>query len=127
MLGVTEKGGGTVHRTGKIEIFEIKEVYFMLNERETVLFEYIDSNPVYLPLVQQVARLETELESLKNEPAIKVHPTNPNITKINPGGKMYKEFLQQYINAIKCLERIARKDDGEEASPLREWLEKNGL
>lgn len=99
----------------------------MLNDRETVLFEYIEKNEVFLPLVKQVVKLECELEALKDEPPIKVHPTNPNISKINPAAKMYKEYLQQYINAVKCLERIARKDEGEEASPLREWLEKNGL
>ncbi len=99
----------------------------MLNDRETVLFDYIDKNEVYLPLVQQIVKLENELEILKGEPAIKVHPSKPNVSKINPAAKMYKELLQQYINAIKCLDRIARKDEGEEVSPLREWLEKNGL
>lgn len=99
----------------------------MLNERELVLYRYIEENEVYLPLVQQVVNLEACLEKLKSEPPIKFHPTNPNISKINPAAKMYKDFLQQYINAIKCLERIAKKDEGVEVSPLREWLEKNGL
>lgn len=77
-------------------------------------------------LVDQIIFLEEKLEEFKKLPFIRVNPNNPMQQKATPAGKMYKEFLQQYINAIKMIENIVYQEKrlkGEEIedSPLRKW------
>lgn len=95
-----------------------------LTKREKAIFEYIDKNEIYKPLVVEMAALEKELTKLRKEPLVIHHPVFADKTKPNPLAKMRKEFLQQYINIVKALEHIANKDGEEGNSPLREFLEK---
>lgn len=95
-----------------------------MNAREKTIYEYIDENPIYRPLVQEMVALEKELVRLRKEPTVLQHPLYPEKVKPNPLAKMRKEFLQQYINIVKALEHIAKKDAGTEVSPLRVFLEK---
>lgn len=37
-------------------------------------------------------------------------------------GKQYKEMLQQYLNVIKTFDKLLGSSEGEEISPLREYL-----
>lgn len=53
---------------------------------------------------------------------MKVHPKDATKQKVLPAAKLYKEFLQQYINALKVLQRRAGAEDTEEVSPLRKWM-----
>lgn len=81
-------------------------------------------------VLDDVVFLEERLTELKKLPFIEVHPRNPMKQRSTPAGKMYKEFLQQYINCIKMIEYVIYKDkrlDGEEAeeSPLRKWFKEN--
>lgn len=81
-------------------------------------------------VVKEIIFLEGKLNSLKELPFIKVNPNNPEQQKNTPAAKMYKEFLQQYINCIKVIEGIIYKDkrlEGEEIeeSPLRKWFNAN--
>lgn len=80
-------------------------------------------------VIDEVLFLEGKLEELKKLPFIEVHPKNPEKQRNTPAAKMYKEFLQQYINCVKLLEGIIYRDkrlEGEESetSPLREWVNK---
>lgn len=95
-----------------------------MNVREKTIYEYIDENPIYKPLVQEMVALEKELVKLRKEPTVLQHPIYSEKVKPNPLAKMRKEFLQQYINIVKALEHIAKKETNTEVSPLRAFLEK---
>ena len=93
-----------------------------MEERRKELLNYIDNEPLLIPTVEQMLYLETELEKLRSMPKIKVNPNNPLQQKILPAAKLYKEYLQQYLNAVKAIEKVTGKADAEEESPLRRWL-----
>lgn len=81
-------------------------------------------------VIDDVIFLEDRLTELKKLPFIEVNPNNPMKQRSTPASKLYKEFLQQYINCIKMIEYVIYKDkrlEGDEAeeSPLREWFRKN--
>lgn len=78
-------------------------------------------------VVNEIIFLEGKLEELKKLPFIEVHPKNPVKQRNTPAAKMYKEFLQQYINCIKVIEAVIYKEkrlegDEVEESPLRKWF-----
>lgn len=78
-------------------------------------------------VIDEVLFLEGKLEELKKLPFIEVHPKNKEKQRNTPAAKMYKEFLQQYINCVKLLEGVIYRDkrlEGEESedSPLRKWV-----
>ena len=82
-------------------------------------------------VVDDVIFLEGRLEELRKLPFIQVNPKNPMQQRNTPAAKMYKEFLQQYINCIKSLEYVIYKEkrlEGEEEqeSPFRKWLKDVG-
>ena len=81
-------------------------------------------------VIDDVVFLEERLTELKVLPFIEVNPKNPMKQRSTPASKLYKEFLQQYINCIKMIEYVIYKEkrlDGDELeeSPLREWFRKN--
>lgn len=81
-------------------------------------------------MIDEVIFLEDKLEELKKLPFIQVNPKNPMQQRNTPASKMYKEFLQQYINCIKMIEYVIYKDkrlegDEVEESPLRKWFKEN--
>ena len=89
-----------------------------------------DSIELLAEVIDQVIFLEGKLTELKKLPFIEVHPQNPSKQRNTPAAKMYKEFLQQYINCIKLLESVIYKEkrlDGDEVeeSPLRKWFREN--
>lgn len=75
-------------------------------------------------LIDHIVFLEMQLAELKQLPFIEVNPKNPMQQRPTPAAKQYKELLQQYNNCIKILLSAAHKTDGEEVSPLREYLKK---
>lgn len=81
-----------------------------------------DKKTIIINLIDEVVFLESQLLELKKMPMIKVHPKNPELVKPTPASKLYKEFLQQYANAIKTLSMMLRKDEEKEESPLRRYL-----
>ena len=86
-----------------------------------------DSLDLISSVIDDVIFLETQLDELRKLPFIQVHPKDTSKQRNTPAAKMYKEFLQQYINCIKMIEYVIYKDkklDGEEAedSPLRKWF-----
>ena len=90
--------------------------------RRDELVKVIGDNITLLPLVDRLLFLEEQLEKLEKLPLIKVNPKNPEQQKTTPAAKMYKEYLQQYINVIKAIEKSTDTDDDETISPLREWV-----
>lgn len=123
------KGVAPVHAQEKTRFLKFASEFknmgvIYLTKREKAIFEYIDKNEIYKPLVIEMAALEKELTKLRKEPLVIHHPVFTDKTKPNPLAKIRKEFLQQYINIVKALEHIANKDGEEENSPLREFLEK---
>lgn len=106
----------------------------MQNERKKKLlkvFEHVEGlSEIIAPMVDDVVFLEARLEELRTLPFIRVNPSNPAEQKATPAGKQYKELLQQYNNCIKILCSVLNRSEGEDESPLREWIKserkKNG-
>lgn len=89
-----------------------------------------DSRELVTEIVDEIVFLEGKMTELKKLPFIQVHPDDPTLQRNTPASKMYKEFLQQYINCIKVLEGIIYRDkrlegDELEESPLRKWFKNN--
>lgn len=93
-------------------------------DRKEKLKEYIENNEIYYPLIDKIICLEEQLEVLEKLPKIRVSAKNPAMQKTTPAAKLYKEYLQQYLNAIRLLERLSGNDVDIEDSPLREWVRK---
>ena len=80
------------------------------------------NNSVVSPLIDEVLYLEEQLDILRKLPKIRVNPQNPEQQKITPAAKLYKEYLQQYLNAIKLLSHVTGDENENEESPLRKWV-----
>ena len=100
--------------------------------RRSELVELVpeDSLELVNSVIDDVVFLEERLTELKKLPFIEVNPKNPMKQRSTPASKLYKEFLQQYINCIKMIEYVIYKEkrlesDEAEVSPLREWFMKN--
>jgi hypothetical protein len=86
-----------------------------------------DSLELVKSVIDDMVFLEERLTELKKLPFIQVHPTKPELQRSTPASKQYKEFLQQYINAVKVIEGVIYRDkrlegDEVEESPLRKWF-----
>lgn len=97
-----------------------------IEERKLELLEYIDNDIRYVPLVEEMIYLEKELEKLRNLPKILVNSKDEAKQKPTPAGKMYKEYLQQYINIVKALAKSGADENAEADSPLDKWLKARG-
>ncbi len=91
-------------------------------DRKKELLDLIKNDSSLVPLIDEVVYLEEQLDYLRSLPKIKVHPKDPSKQKPTPAAKMYKEFLQQYINAIKVLLKATGVENENEESPLRRWM-----
>ena len=76
------------------------------------------------PLIDEILYLENQLNYLRGLPKIRVNPDNPEQQKITPAAKLYKEYLQQYLNALKLLLKTGDTGDDAGESPLRNWVKK---
>ncbi len=94
----------------------------MSDRREELLNILNDKSTIINPLIDEILYLEEQLDILKKLPKIKVNPMNPEQQKTTPAAKLYKEYLQQYLNAIKLLSNETKTDIGNEESPLRKWV-----
>lgn len=86
-----------------------------------------DSKELVTDIVDQIIFLEGKMAELKELPFIEVNPKDATKQRNTPASKMYKEFLQQYINCIKVLEGIIYRDkrlEGDEVEEytLRKWF-----
>ena len=63
------------------------------------------------PLLNDVIYLEDQLEKLRALPKIRIHPKNPERQEVTPAGKLYKEYMQSYLNAIKTLQTLLFREN----------------
>lgn len=86
-----------------------------------------DSLELVSNVIDDIVFLEDKLAELKKLPFIQVHPQDSTKQRNTPASKMYKEFLQQYINCVKLVEAVIYRDkrlesEEVEESPLRKWF-----
>ena len=94
-----------------------------MNRRDELMKVLNDANnSVVSPLIDEILYLEDQLNYLRDLPKIRVNPADKSQQKITPAAKLYKEYLQQYLNAIKLLSGITKTDVDAEESPLRKWV-----
>lgn len=74
-------------------------------------------------LLDEVVFLEEQMTELKKMPFIRVNPKMPTLQKTTPAAKLYKECSQSYMNAIRLLASILRKNEVDEAETLMKRLE----
>lgn len=91
-------------------------------ERKEELLKIINNETALVPLVNEMVYLEEQLDMLRELPKIRVHPKDPSKQKATPAAKMYKEYLQQYVNVVKILLKATGTGETDEESPLREWM-----
>lgn len=91
-------------------------------DRRTELTQILKDNAAAAPLIEEILYLENQLDELRALPKIRVNPNNPEQQKITPAAKLYKEYLQQYLNALKLLLKTGDADDDGDISPLQEWV-----
>ena len=80
------------------------------------------NNSVVSPLIDEILYLEDQLNMVRPLPKIRVNPAENSQQKITPAWKMYKECVQQYLNAVKLLSCVTKTDVDTEESPLRQWV-----
>lgn len=90
--------------------------------RRDELLKIVGDSSELTQLIDEVIYLEEQLDMLRKLPKIKVNPNNPEQQKATPAAKLYKEYLQQYLNAIKLLSKETDDKNNEEESPLRKWV-----
>ena len=96
-----------------------------MNRREELEKILNDANNSFVsPLIDEILYLEDQLNYLRDLPKIRVNPNNPEQQKTTPAAKLYKEYLQQYLNALKLLLKTSDTGDDAGESPLREWVKK---
>ena len=103
------------------------ENYYMTRKQELLnCFKNVndEKKTIIINLIDEVVFLESQLLELKKLPMVKVHPKNAELVKPTPASKLYKEFLQQYANAIKTLSMMLKNTDEKEISPLELYLRK---
>lgn len=99
-----------------------------MNDRYSEIMALVpeESRDLVGEVVEEIVFLEGKLGKLKALPFIEINPSNPMRQRNTPAAKMYKEFLQQYINCVKVVENVIYRDkrlegDELEESPLRKW------
>lgn len=94
-----------------------------MEDRRSELLKILNdaNNSVVSPLIDEILYLEEQLNFLRGLPKIRVNPADNSQQKITPAAKLYKEYLQQYLNAIKLLSGVTNTDIDTDESPLRKW------
>lgn len=90
--------------------------------RRDELLKYIENDTLLIPMVEEIVYLENELDKLRTLPKIKINPKNHEQQKATPAARLYKEYLQQYLNAIKAIEKVTGKNETDEESILQKWV-----
>ncbi len=74
------------------------------------------------PLINEVVFLEKQMDELKQLPFIRSNPDNPSHQRKTEAAKLYKEFSQSYMNAIRILCSRLNSSESNESSPLQKTL-----
>lgn len=98
-----------------------------MKRKETLedIFKDVDENEKKLidPLLEEVNYLEEQMKYLRTLPQIKIHPTNNAIQRKTEAAKLYKEYSQSYMNAIRILLGVLHKVDSSAQDELLKRLE----
>jgi len=89
------------------------------------IFRNVDDDERQLvdKLIGEVVYLERQMEDLKKLPFISIHPEKPQLQKLTPAAKLYKECSQSYMNAIRILVNVLRKVEASAQDDLTRMLE----
>lgn len=87
------------------------------------ILKSVQSTPMLIQVAADMVELEDQLDMLRDLPKIRVHPDDPARQKATPAAKMYKEYLQQYINLVKVMLRASGIGEDAADSPLRKWFD----
>lgn len=91
-------------------------------DRLLELKEILKDDPIPVRLIEEMVYLEEQLDKYRKMEKIKVHPEDPTKQKVLPAAKIYKDYLQQYVNVVKALEKVVGEETAEADSPLRRWM-----
>lgn len=88
------------------------------------IFRNVDEDERQLvdKLIGEVVYLEKQMEDLKKLPFIAIHPEKPQLQKLTPAAKLYKEYSANYANIIRILLNVLRKVESSETNALLEEL-----
>ena len=94
-------------------------------EQLNEIFRNVDNDERQLvdKLIGEVLYLEKQMEDLKKLPFIAIHPEKPQLQKMTPAAKLYKEMSQAYMNAIRILVNVLRKVEASAQDDLLKMLE----
>ena len=91
------------------------------------LMAAVENNTNLIPLIKEMVYLEGYLDELRALPKIKVDPENEQRQKATPAAKLYKEYLQQYVNVVKVIQKATGADGEGDDSPLSKWMRANAV
>ena len=89
------------------------------------IFEGVDGDilTIVTPLIDDLVFIEGQLEELKGKPFIKYHPTDNNLQKQTPAGRLYRDLLAQEKDIVRILcSQLHKGGASEDESPLRAYL-----
>ena len=95
--------------------------------RRDDLIKIIGDDARNIKMIDYVLGLEDRIDLLDENdkngsaPFYSINPNNPNMQRVNPTFKAYKELLQQYTNCYKALFKINDAEENKDESPLRKW------
>jgi hypothetical protein len=82
-----------------------------------------EQRAVILPLLDEVAFMETEMKYLRTLPQIRVHAKDKTRQEITAAGKRYREIMQTYNSAIKTLLSVLQRNGVEDDDGLLKALQ----
>lgn len=94
-------------------------------KRELVkCFEDVDASmrTSIISLIDDIVFMESQMEALRKLPFMRVHPEDPSRQELTKASRLYKEFTQSYMNAVRILLGLLYKEEVHEDSPLRTYM-----
>lgn len=92
---------------------EYAEIFAGVNEQERRLVDR---------LIDEVVFLEARMDEVRGLPFVSVNPKNNSQQRTTAAAKVYKECTQSYMNAIRILSGILRKEDTSAEDTLMKLL-----
>lgn len=74
-------------------------------------------------LICECVWYEEQMDDLKKLPFIAVHPKRPELQRVTPAAKLYKEYATSYMNAMRILLNVLRKVESAAQDDLLKRLE----
>ena len=89
------------------------------------LFENADKSETELVghLIDEAVFHEDRMEELKRLPFIQIHPADPARQRATAAARQYKEFAAGYVNIMRLLLNILRRNEPSAADELVKRLE----